>query len=109
MHPALLPLFNPKVQDYLIAMFAIDPVEAVRKANTDTLIVQGERDLQVSVADARLLDKAPKTKLRLIAHMNHVLKDAPEDRGRKPRHLCRPHPAAGQGPGEICPPLREGQ
>lgn len=80
MHPALLPLFNPRVQDYLMAMFAIDPVEAVRKAKTDTLIMQGERDLQVSVADARLLDKAPKTKLRLIAHMNHVLKDAPEDR-----------------------------
>ena len=80
MHPALLPLFNPKVQDYLISMFAIDPVEAVRKANKDTLIVQGERDLQVTVADARLLDKAPHTRLRLIKQMNHVLKDAPEDR-----------------------------
>jgi pimeloyl-ACP methyl ester carboxylesterase len=80
MHPALLALFNPKVQGYLISMFAIDPVEAVRKANKDTLIVQGERDLQVSVADARLLDKAPHTRLRLIGHMNHVLKDAPEDR-----------------------------
>ena len=80
MHPALLPLFNAKVQEYLISMFAIDPVEAVRKAKKDTLIVQGERDLQVSVADARLLDKAPHTQLRLIGHMNHVLKDAPEDR-----------------------------
>lgn len=80
MHPALLPLFNAKVQEYLISMFAIDPVEAVRKAKKDTLIVQGERDLQVSVADARLLDKAPHTRLRLIGHMNHVLKDAPEDR-----------------------------
>lgn len=80
MHPALLPLFNPKVQDYLISMFAIDPVEAVRKANQDTLIVQGERDLQVTVADARLLDAAPRTRLRLLGKMNHVLKDAPEDR-----------------------------
>ncbi len=80
MHPALLPLFNPKVQDYLISMFAIDPVDAVRKAKQDTLIVQGERDMQVSVADARLLDAAPKTKLRLLGQMNHVLKDAPEDR-----------------------------
>ena len=80
MHPALLSLFNPKVQDYLISMFAIDPVDAVRRAKQDALIVQGERDIQVSVADAHLLDAAPKTRLRLLEHMNHVLKDAPEDR-----------------------------
>ena len=42
MHPALLPLFNPKVQDYLIAMFAIDPVQAVSAASIDTLIIQGK-------------------------------------------------------------------
>lgn len=80
MHPALLPLFNPKVQDYLISTFAIDPVEAVRKANKDTLIVQGTTDLQVTEEDARLLDAAPKTKLRLIKGMTHVLKSAPADR-----------------------------
>lgn len=80
MHPALLALFAPKVQDYLISMFAIDPVEALRDANRRTLIVQGDRDLQVTVEDARLLDQAPKTKLRIIGDMNHVLKAAPEDR-----------------------------
>ena len=80
MHPALLPLFNPQVQDYLIAMFAIDPVEAVAKSGRKTLIIQGDRDLQVTLADARLLDKAPKTRLRVIPGMNHVLKAAPEDR-----------------------------
>lgn len=80
MHPALLPLFAPRVQDYLIAMFAIDPVEALRAANRKALIVQGDRDLQVTLEDAHLLDKAPKTKLRIIDGMNHVLKAAPEDR-----------------------------
>lgn len=80
MHPALLPLFQPKVQDYLIAMFAIDPVEAVRKSGKRTLIVQGDRDLQVTLADAHLLDAAPKTRLDVIQGMNHVLKTAPEDR-----------------------------
>ena len=80
MHPALLPLFQPKVQDYLIAMFAIDPVEAVRASGRKTLILQGDRDLQVTAADAHLLDQAPRTKLYMIAGMNHVLKQAPEDR-----------------------------
>ena len=80
MHPALLPLFQPKVQDYLIAMFAIDPVEAVRKSGKRTLVIQGDRDLQVMMADAKLLDAAPKTRLDIIPGMNHVLKAAPEDR-----------------------------
>lgn len=80
MHPALLPLFRPAVQDYLISMFATDPVEAVRRAGKHTLILQGTTDLQVSVDDARLLDAAPNTELRLIEGMNHILKEAPTDR-----------------------------
>ncbi len=80
MHPALLPLFQPKVQDYLIAMFAIDPVEAVARSGKRTLIVQGDRDLQITMADAHLLNAAPKTRLDVIAGMNHILKAAPENR-----------------------------
>jgi uncharacterized protein len=80
MHPALLPLFAPTVQDFLISMMAIDPVEAVRRARRKTLIVQGTADLQITLEDARLLDKAPRTTLRTITGMNHILKDAPGDR-----------------------------
>jgi hypothetical protein len=80
MHPALLPLFAPQVQDFLISVFATDPVEAVRRARVNTLIVQGTADLQITLEDARLLDKAPRTQLRTIAGMNHILKDAPGDR-----------------------------
>jgi pimeloyl-ACP methyl ester carboxylesterase len=80
MHPALMSLFAPQVQGYLKSVINVDPVEAVRAAGKKTLIVQGDRDIQVSVEDARLLDKAPKTRLRIIEGMNHVLKAAPEDR-----------------------------
>ncbi len=80
MHPALLPLFAPQVQDYLIGIFDIDPVEAVRRAGKKTLIIQGTTDLQVTLADARLLNTAPKTRLALIDGMNHILKQAPADR-----------------------------
>jgi fermentation-respiration switch protein FrsA (DUF1100 family) len=80
MHPALVPLFAPQVHDYLIATLTLDPVEAVNRANKETLIVQGKTDLQVSVEDARLLNRARKTKLQLIDGMNHVLKEAPADR-----------------------------
>lgn len=80
MHPALMSLFAPKVQDYLISILAIDPVETLRKARVKSLIVQGRNDLQVTVEDARLLNKAPRTSMELISDMNHVLKDAPFDR-----------------------------
>jgi pimeloyl-ACP methyl ester carboxylesterase len=80
MHPALVPLFAPQVQDYLISVINLDPVEELNRANTETLILQGKTDLQVTVEDARLLDSAHKTKLRLVDDMNHVLKEAPADR-----------------------------
>jgi uncharacterized protein len=80
MHPALLPLFAPPVQDFLISMMAANPVEAVRRARVQTLIVQGTADLQVTLEDAKLLNDAPKTRLRTITGMNHVLKDAPGGR-----------------------------
>lgn len=80
MHPALAQLFAPEVQNYLISVINLDPVEELNRANRDTLILQGKTDLQVTVADANLLNKARKTKMRLVDNMNHVLKEAPADR-----------------------------
>jgi pimeloyl-ACP methyl ester carboxylesterase len=80
MHPALMPLFAPQVQDFLISVFAADPVDLVKRARVKTLVVQGATDLQITEEDARLLNDAPRTRLELIRGMNHVLKKAPEDR-----------------------------
>ncbi|HEY7800249.1 MAG TPA: alpha/beta fold hydrolase [Hyphomonadaceae bacterium] len=80
MHPALLPLFAPQVQGFLISMLSTDPVDVLRKARVKTLIVQGTSDLQVNEDDARLLDKAPRTRMEIISGMNHVLKRSPVDR-----------------------------
>ena len=82
MNPALLPLFRPQVQDFLIDMFRYDPAKLAASLTVPLLILQGERDIQVSTADAKALAAAqPKAKLVLIPTMNHVLKDvASEDR-----------------------------
>ncbi|MDZ4759821.1 MAG: alpha/beta fold hydrolase [Alphaproteobacteria bacterium] len=80
MTPALLGPFAPRVQGYLIGVLSLDPVDAVRRADVATLIVQGTTDIQVTVEDARLLHAAPGAELRLIDGMNHVLKLAPLDR-----------------------------
>ena len=80
MHPALQRLFAPQVQDFLIDMFRQDPARLAAAVKLPILIVQGERDVQVSVADAKALATAqPKARLVLIPAMNHVLKDVGSD------------------------------
>jgi pimeloyl-ACP methyl ester carboxylesterase len=80
MNPALLSLFRPQVQDYLIDMFRHDPAKLAASLALPLLIVQGERDIQVSVADAKALAAAqPTAKLVLVPSMNHVLKDVASD------------------------------
>jgi pimeloyl-ACP methyl ester carboxylesterase len=80
MHPALQKLFAPQVQDFLIDMFSYDPAKLAASVKLPMLIVQGERDVQVSVADAKALAAAqPKAKLVLLPQMNHVLKDVTSD------------------------------
>jgi pimeloyl-ACP methyl ester carboxylesterase len=80
MHPALQKLFAPQVQDFLIDDFRHDPAKLAATLQVPLLIVQGERDLQVSVTEAKDLAAAqPKAKLVLLPAMNHVLKDVASD------------------------------
>ena len=68
-------LFNNAVQPYLINLFAQDPVRLAATLKLPLLIVQGDRDLQVKVADANALAAAqPKAKLVILPGVNHVLK-----------------------------------
>lgn len=77
---ALLSLFRPSVQDYLISWMKLDPAKLVAKLNCPILIVQGERDLQVSVADANRLAQAnPKAELFILPTMNHLFKSVASD------------------------------
>lgn len=76
----LQPLFNDRVQGYLIGMFAHDPAKLIAAIKLPVLIVQGDKDIQVSVADAELLEKAqPVATLKLLPGINHVLKPVTGD------------------------------
>jgi pimeloyl-ACP methyl ester carboxylesterase len=73
--PTLQGLFRPAIQDYVISLFSYDPHKLLAGYAKPVLIVQGQRDLQVSEQDARLLAQAdPKAKLVLLPDANHVLK-----------------------------------
>jgi pimeloyl-ACP methyl ester carboxylesterase len=79
--PAVLAaLFRPSVQPYLISWFHYDPATEMGKLTMPSLILQGDVDVQVSIADARLLKAAQRSAdLVIVGGMNHVLKSAPAD------------------------------
>jgi pimeloyl-ACP methyl ester carboxylesterase len=76
----LAPFFQPAVQRFLISAFALDPAKLIKQSAKPILILQGERDLQVSVADANRLKAAdPAASLVLLPAVNHVLKQVNPD------------------------------
>ncbi|GGK52726.1 alpha/beta hydrolase [Salinarimonas ramus] len=78
--PALAPLFAPALQDYLVSAFALDSARLAADITEPVLIVQGERDLQVSTVDAeRLKRAAPLATLVTLPNTNHVLKSVGSD------------------------------
>jgi pimeloyl-ACP methyl ester carboxylesterase len=73
-------IFPAAVQPFLIDMLAQDPAKLAAAVRIPILIVQGERDLQVSVADAQARAKAaPAARLVLLPEVNHVLKTVASD------------------------------
>jgi len=77
---SLFNLFRPSVQPYLISWFSYDPVRIMAGITNPVLIIHGDRDLQISHEEAKILHEAlDGSKLEIIQGMNHVLKDAPED------------------------------
>lgn len=78
--PALMPLFRPQVQRFLMSELAIDPAALVTGYTKPVLIVQGARDIQVGVQDAqRLKDSNPRARLMIVANANHVLQTVHTD------------------------------
>ncbi len=80
-NPMLNALFRPSVQPYLISWFKYDPAEEIAKLDCPVLILQGTTDIQVQVEDAEHLAAVnPNFRKEILEGMNHVLKEAPEDR-----------------------------
>lgn len=73
--PMLGVLFVPINQTFMRSLSAYDPPAAIRAVQRPVLIVQGGRDLQVTVADAERLHGAkPDAQLVIVPLANHVLK-----------------------------------
>ena len=80
MPSALLGLFRPQVQGFLISVFSYDPARLLQNYPKPVLILQGLRDIQVREIDARILKQAdPQAALVLLPNVNHVLKHVASD------------------------------
>ncbi|HSL85358.1 MAG TPA: alpha/beta hydrolase, partial [Bacteroidales bacterium] len=77
---SLFSLFRPSVQPYLITWFSYDPVKSISQIREPVLIIHGDRDIQISHEEARILHESLEgSRLEIIEGMNHILKPAPED------------------------------
>lgn len=76
----LMMLFAPQVQPFVIDLLSKDPARLAGSLKLPLLVVLGDRDIQVSLADARALAAAqPKAKLVVAPGVNHVLKAVASD------------------------------
>ena len=67
-------LFNSSLQPFMINWMSYDPTMVIKELNMPILIVNGTKDLQVSVEEAKTLKAAnDSAKLKIIENMNHVL------------------------------------
>lgn len=72
--PALASIFDVSIQPFMASWMKFSPTEEIAKLEIPVLVLNGTRDLQVSVNEAELLDAAAKnSELKLIDKMNHVL------------------------------------
>ena len=79
--PPIPALFRPSIQPYMMSWLPLDPAEELGHVTAPVLILQGDRDIQVSVADAKALKAGqPRARLVVLNGVSHILKPAPADR-----------------------------
>jgi alpha/beta superfamily hydrolase len=71
--PALASIFDISIQPFMASWMRFNPTEEIAKLKIPVLVINGTKDLQVSIDEAKLLDEAAQnSELKLIDKMNHV-------------------------------------
>ena len=71
---ALSSVFNADLQPFMMNWMSYNPTDILKNLEMPILIINGTKDLQVSVKEAELLKAAnEEAKLVIIENMNHVL------------------------------------
>ena len=92
-NPNLLSLFAPQNQPFLSSWITLDPTKEIQNVTIPTLLINGDKDLQVQVSDAEKLKKAkPDADLVIIKNMNHPLKDIQKDEDNMKSYMSAEYP-----------------
>ncbi len=71
---ALASIFNKETQPFMMSWMKYNPQDEIKKLDIPVLIINGTKDIQVTVDEANLLHNAyPDSELVIIEKMNHVL------------------------------------
>ncbi|RDI58278.1 alpha/beta hydrolase [Flavobacterium glaciei] len=90
-NPMLASLFRESIQPYMISWIKYNPQIEIAKLQIPVLIVNGTKDIQVSVQEAELLKKAkPEAELVLIENMNHIFKEIKSDDAENMKSYTNP-------------------
>jgi uncharacterized protein len=90
-------LFRDSVQPYLISWMRFDPAQEIKKLNAKVLIVQGNTDIQVKVADAERLAAGAGVKPVILEGVNHPFKNAPLEQSANLATYSQPNLPLGTG------------
>lgn len=92
-NPMLFQLFNPQNQPFFTSWIKYNPSEEMQKVVQPALIINGTKDMQVTVNEAKALHEAsPNSTLLLIENMNHVLKHIEKDEDNFPSYTSPDFP-----------------
>ncbi|GHC64918.1 alpha/beta hydrolase family protein [Ulvibacter litoralis] len=73
--PGLSSIFRKDIQPFIRSWMLYDPMTEISKLEMPILIINGDKDLQVSVSEAEKLHKAkPGAEYLIIPQMNHIFK-----------------------------------
>ena len=70
----LASIFNQDLQPFMLSWMQYNPTDEIKKLNIPVLIINGDKDLQVPVNDAKMLaENSQQSQLKIFEGMNHVL------------------------------------
>ncbi|MEZ4778786.1 MAG: alpha/beta hydrolase [Flavobacteriaceae bacterium] len=76
----LASIFRPQIQPFMISWMKYNPQTEIAKLQIPVLIINGEKDIQVQVAEAEKLKAAfPDAQYEIIPLMNHIFKQIDSD------------------------------
>lgn len=79
-NPMLMSVLNPSIQPFMMSWLKYNPQDELKKLSVPSLIINGTKDIQVSVSDAKLLNESNATsELKIIENMNHIFKEITDD------------------------------